>query len=308
MARPSVVVVGSSNTDLVIRAPTIPAPGETLLGGDLAVVPGGKGANQAVAAARLGAEVTFVACIGADSFGDASMNRFVDEGIDVSHVRRDASRPSGAALIVVAEGGENAIVVAPGSNDSLTVRDIDDAAESIRAADVLLVQLETPVEVVAHALAVAREARVTTMLDPAPARPLAASLLANVDWLTPNETEASSLAGCTVEDAEGATSAARDLIYIGVGNVVVTLGGAGALMVSRGETIHVPAPEVDVADTVAAGDAFNGALAVALGRGENGADAMRYACAVGALSVSKQGAQPSLPTADEAERFVQTTR
>jgi len=298
---PSIVVVGSSNTDLVVRAPRIPSPGETILGGNLEVVPGGKGANQAVAAARLGAAVTFVARIGTDAFGDRSIEGFRREGIDVRAIRRDPTRPSGAALIVVAEDGRNAIVVAPGSNAALSPEDVEAAADAIRAADVLVVQLETPVETVVRALDIARGSGVTTILNPAPARPLGRDVLALADWLTPNETEAASLSGLPVRSMADAEAAARALRAQGAGGVIVTLGAEGALAVWEGGTLHVPAPRVAAVDTVAAGDAFNGALAVAFGEGRGMAAAIWFACAAGTASVTRRGAQPSLPTRDEVE-------
>ena len=307
MERPSIVVVGSSNTDLVVHVPRIPAPGETLLGGDLAVLPGGKGANQAVAAARLGGAVAFVARIGTDTFGDEAVDRLAREGIDVTAVRRDPARPSGAALIVVAKDGQNAIVVAPGSNAALTAADVDAARTMIESSDVLLVQLETPPEAVEHALRIARTAGVTTILNPAPAQPLSHGILGLVDWLTPNETEAATLSGEGVSNIGEAESAARALLDTGAGSVIVTLGGEGALLVTRSQLVHVPAPRVSPVDTVAAGDAFNGALALALARRDDIGEAMAFACAAGAISVTRHGAQPSLPTAADVRRLRQMT-
>lgn len=301
---PRVVVVGSSNTDLVVGAPHVPRPGETLLGSDFVVVAGGKGANQAVAAARLGAKVTFVANIGRDRFGDASVAGFQREGIVVDFIRREDGLPSGVALIVVGDDGENSIVVAPGSNASLLPADVDAARDEIANARVVLCQLETPVETTKRALELGRDGGATTILNPAPARPLPRDLFPLVDWLTPNETEAAALTGMRVSTREEAERAGRMLLGLGVGGAIVTLGAEGALLVMDDRVLHVPAPKVTAIDTVAAGDAFNGALAVGLGRGDAVEDALGYANAVGALSVTKRGAQPSLPTREEVERFM----
>lgn len=297
-----IVVVGSSNTDLVVEAPRIPVPGETVLGGDFSVLAGGKGANQAVAAARLGAEVTFVACIGKDDFGDRAVRGFGSEGIDTRYIGRIEGVPSGVALIVVAENGENAIVVAPGSNGLLSPADIEGAADTICAADVVVAQLEVPVETVERAFALARAAGATTLLNPAPATELPSDLFALVDWITPNETEAALLSGSTDGEEIDIRHTADVLLQRGVNHVVITRGSRGALYTSRDQTLEVPAREVDAVDTVAAGDAFNGALAVALGRGQDTESALRFASAAASISVTRRGAQPSMPTADDVAR------
>ena len=296
----SIVVVGSSNTDLVVRVPRLPAAGETVLGGDLSTVAGGKGANQAVAAARLGARVTFVACVGSDAFGTAAVQHYREEGIDVRYVRTTTAAPSGVALIFVDAAGHNVIAVAPGANNDLTPDDIELAASAIRAADVLLVQLETPLATVEAAVHHAHTAGVPVILNPAPARPLPASLLAGIDVLTPNELEARIVAGLPADAPLSA--AAITLLDAGVGSVIITLGEAGAYVAPRGsEPFTVPAFRVVAVDTVAAGDAFNGGLAVAFGKGKDLVDAVRYANAVAAVSVTRPGAQTSLPTAMEVE-------
>ncbi|MGQ9493557.1 MAG: ribokinase [Anaerolineae bacterium] len=302
-----VVVVGSSNTDMVVQVPHIPAPGETVLGGEFIMAAGGKGANQAVAAARLGAQVTLVARVGQDVFGERALAGFRQEGIVVQHIAVDPEAASGVALIFVDASGENSIAVAPGANARLTPQDVQQAKEVIEAADVLLLQLETPLETVRQAAEIAQRAGVRVVLNPAPAQPLPADVLALVDVLTPNEGEVSLLArqqlvqATTLADAE---ASARCLIEQGVKVVIVTLGARGALIVTPDFQQLVPGFAVDVVDTTAAGDAFNGGLAVALADGKSLAEAVRFANACGALAATKMGAQPSLPTANEVARFL----
>lgn len=299
--KPKIVVVGSSNTDMVARVPALPRPGQTVLGTSFEIAPGGKGANQAVAAARLGGEVTFVARVGADLFGERAVRGFEADGIRTDTIARDPEAPSGVALIGVDEiTGENSIIVAPGANARLSPADIDNAAGAIAKADILVCQLEVPLEAVQRALTIARKAGVRTILNPAPARPLPSELLGYVSYLTPNETEAVELAGILEENPH---RAAQKLLAAGVGAVVVTLGADGALVVdSRGER-RIPALVVErVVDTTAAGDCFTGALAVALGEGRAVDEAAAFACQAAALSVTRAGAQPSLPYRAEVEK------
>ncbi len=300
MSTPRVVVVGSSNTDMVVKTKSIPALGETVTGGQFVMAAGGKGANQAVAAARLGAAVTFVAKVGEDMFGDRAVEGYKQEGIDTDYIFRDPDNATGVALILVDERGENLISVASGANHALTVEEVEQAAERIRAADVLMLQLESPMDVVCRAAELAADAGVPVILDPAPApdSPLPTSLLGHVTYLTPNETEARMLTGVAVEDESSAREAARKLIEQGTPNVVITLGAKGAL-VAGSETSFVPAQRVEALDSTAAGDAFNGGLAVALARGAAISEAVRQASFVGALSVTRMGAQPSLPRHEE---------
>ncbi len=307
MKTPRIVVVGSSNTDMVVKSQRIPAPGETVTGGRFVLAPGGKGANQAVAAARLGAEVTFVARVGSDMFGDQAVAGYEKEGILTDLIARDPELPTGVALILVDATGENLISVASGANHAMTTADVDRAAERIRAADAVMFQLETPLEVVRHAARLAAEAGVPVILDPAPApdEPFEAELLRHVTCLTPNENEAQRLTRMPVSDEATARAAAERLLGAGVGNVVITLGAKGALVASAAGAEMVPSRAVESLDSTAAGDAFNGGLAVTLGRGKSLAEAVRYASLVGALSVTRMGAQPSLPTADEVARFAE---
>jgi ribokinase len=302
---PKIVVVGSANTDMVVRASRLPGPGETVLGGRFFTAQGGKGANQAVAAARLGAQVTFVARLGQDALGEAALSAYQNEGIDTRFVFRDREEASGVALIVVNQVGENIITVAPGANSRLSARDVEAAGEAIREADCLLVQLEIPLETVSAAVEAARRYQVRTILNPAPATQLPASLLRNVDVLTPNQHEAGLLAGMDSNDALENGRAIQQ--KLGVKDVVVTLGAQGALVVAE-EPVHVAGFKIRPVDTTAAGDAFNGGLAVALGKGMELIAAVKFACAVGALSATRPGAQPSLPYLKEVIQFLDGRR
>ena len=291
--RPRVVVVGSANADMVVRVPQLPIPGETLLGGAFALVPGGKGANQAVAASRLGAVVTFVGCVGADGFGDMLVLNLENEGVDTRFVVRDPDAPTGVALITVDETfGENTIVVAPGANARLSPALVDMAAAAIRDADIVLCQLEIPLGTVLTAFQIARAAGKQTLLNPAPAQMLSDELLSAASVLTPNQTEAAQILGGDYDPS----AAALMLKHRGVESVVITLGSAGARLVTSASNLGIPAfPAEHVVDTTAAGDCFAGALAVALGEGQSLEDAVKFASAAASLSVETEGAQPSLP-------------
>jgi ribokinase len=290
-----VVVIGSANTDLVVRVASLPRPGETVLGGTFASVGGGKGANQAVAAARAGGEVSFVAKLGQDELGDAALASYRAEGIDTSFIGRVTDCPSGVALILVDAAGENCIAVASGANDRLRPADIDSARDAITSADVVLVQLEIPLDTVRHAVAVAAAAGRRVILNPAPARPLDADLLARVSVITPNETEAEVLTGVAVADPEAAAAAGARLQALGPA-AVLTLGRRGCLVFDGGEARMIPGHAVTPVDTVAAGDVFNGSLAVALAEGHDLAAAAAFANAAAAISVTRHGAQSSAPT------------
>lgn len=302
--KPRIVVVGSSNMDLVVKSARIPAVGETILGGDFLMVPGGKGANQAVAAAKLGAEVRFVAKLGEDLFGEQSLNNLTAEGVSLEYISRSCKKPSGVALITVDQEGNNVIVVAPGANDELSVSDVENARKAIASAGALVAQLEVPLEAVRHAGRLAKECGVPFVLDPAPARELDAEFLKSVDVLTPNETEAQILTGVEVTDDASARKAASNLLERGAGAVILTMGARGYLLAVQEGAEFVGAIRVDAVDATAAGDAFTGSLALGLARGEGIADAALFANHVAALSVTRMGAQSSMPSTEEMESFM----
>lgn len=301
--KPNLLVVGSSNTDMVVRAARIPRPGETILGGEFHTAAGGKGANQAVAAARAGGNVTFVARLGADAVGDAAVAGFRREQIDTRFIVRDQRHPSGVALITVNREGQNSIAVAAGANAHLTPGDLRRAELAFAAASVLLVQLETPLPTVTTAVSLAVKHDVPVILNPAPAQPLPDSLLRHVHILTPNETEAELLTGIKVTGPAAAFRAADKLRARGVDIVIVTLGACGALMVGENVRRQIPGFKVNAVDTTAAGDVFNGALAVALAERRELIAAVQFASAAAALSVTRLGAQPSAPRRSETDRF-----
>jgi ribokinase len=297
-----VVVVGSINMDLVVRAPRFPLAGETILGSGFRTIPGGKGANQAVAARRLGAEVAMIGRVGDDAFGVTLRQNLAAEGIRTDRLSADSTQATGVALITVDDSGENTIIVVPGANGRLTPADVEAAQAHITEADILLMQLEIPLDVVESAAQRARAGGTTVILNAAPAQPLPTGLLALVDYLVVNEVEAGLLAGSrAVPPAE----AARALQALGARAVVVTLGPDGSLLIDQGGvSVTAPAFPVHAIDSTAAGDGFVGAFAVALAAGTSAAEALRWSNAVGALAVTRAGAQPSLPTRQEVEEFL----
>ncbi len=299
MPKPKIVVVGSSNTDMIVRSDRLPLPGETVLGKDLVTAPGGKGANQAVAAVRLDAEVTFIAKIGLDMFGRQALENFRREGLDTRFIFQDPEAPSGVALIVVGPGGQNIIAVAPGANNRLSPADIKVSHKAFEDAGVVILQLEIPVETVMAAAEAGRGAGARVILNPAPAQVLPENLYQFVDIITPNETEAEILTG-----EKSPETAAKILLNRGVNLVIITLGKEGALVASKDGTRRIPGFSIKAVDATAAGDAFNGALAMALAGGKSLDEAIRFSHAVAALSVTKLGAQPSLPTAKETANFL----
>jgi len=294
-----ILVVGSINMDLVVRVPHAPVPGETVLGGDFETFPGGKGANQAVAASRMGAAVTLVGRVGKDNFGDTLIQGLVENKIKTTHVIKDSHAATGIAMIAVAADGENLIVVASGANLLVSAEDVNNARSLMRETDLLLVQLECPLESVTAAIELAKAYDVPVVLNPAPAQPLTEAVLRNIDYLTPNENELEVLTG--ESEIEAGIS---KLLKMGVKNLIITLGANGARVVSGDIDQHLPAYEITSVDTTAAGDAFNGALAVALAEGELLLKAVQSGIAAGALAATIHGAQPSLPSRDAVENFI----
>ena len=294
-----IVVLGSTNTDMVVKAERIPAPGETILGGRFLINPGGKGANQAVAAARLGAEVVFIAKVGDDLFGREAKALFAKENICTDYVLTDPSEPSGVALIMVDAKGENCIAVASGANGTLMPEDIEGLKGVIAQADMLLMQLETPLETVRYAADVAVNLGVPVILNPAPAYELPADLYDCLEVITPNESEAERLTSIKVTDKASAEAAARILCDKGVLQVVITMGAKGAYVFDGVDGVMVPAFKVEAVDTTAAGDVFNGALAVALTEELELEEAVRFASKAASISVTRMGAQASAPRREE---------
>jgi ribokinase len=302
--RQPIVVLGSSNTDMIIRVPRIPKAGETILGGKFASAAGGKGANQAVSAARAGGEVTFIARVGRDMFGAKAVSGFIAEGINVDHIIRDQSTPSGMALIFVGQAGQNSIAVASGANGKLAPADVKKSAVAFRRAGLLLVQLETPLKTVQAAVELAAANGLRVVLNPAPAQDLPARLLAKVDLLTPNESEAELLTGIEVKDEASAAQAADQLLARGVRSVIITLGARGAYVAAPGVRQLIPGYKMKAVDTTAAGDVFNGTLTVALAEGKSLLEAARFANAAAAISVGRPGAQDSAPTRREIDQLI----
>ena len=309
---PDVLVVGSLNADLVVRAPHFPQPGETISRDDLHIIPGGKGANQAVAAARQGASVAMLGHVGKDSFGPFLLNSLKSDSVDITHIYTDESA-TGTAIIIVDANGQNSIVLSAGANGKVSPVDVDNASSF--NPSLILLQLEIPIPTVLYAAQYAKQNGIRVILNPAPAKSLPNELISLIDFIVPNETELSLLTGTEVKDISSAEQAAKVLLNRGAKNVIVTLGEKGALLVSDDQTIQVNAYKVDVVDTTAAGDAFIGGFASKLLESDNKLSdvqeqaialqkAVRYGCACGALTTTKFGAQPSLPTKEETERFM----
>lgn len=302
----SIVVIGSFMMDLVVNATRAPEAGETLIGKQFNRFPGGKGANQAVAARRLGAEVKMVGKVGRDEFGGDFIKLFQTEGIDVQQILMDDTEATGVGSIVIEDGGQNRIVVVPGANLAYSKEEIELIEQEIAQAKLLVMQLEMNIETIEYSAYLAHKHHVPVLLNPAPAQKLSGSLLARIDYLTPNETELALLTDTVIETIDDVQKAARQLIQQGVSNVIVTLAEKGALLCTDSETKMISGYRVKAIDTVAAGDAFNAALATKLTAGYSVELAIQYANAVGALTVTKAGAIPSLPTVQEVEVFIKS--
>ncbi len=299
-----IIVVGSSNTDMVIKSKRIPVPGETILGGDFLMNPGGKGANQAVAAARLGGDVTFIARTGNDMFGKRAVELYKKEGINTKFITTDEKEPSGVALILVDEKGENCISVSKSANEKLTQKEVEVAKDLFEKGDIVLMQLETPLETIEYTAQMANEKGLKVILNPAPARELPASLLKNVYMVIPNETEAEILSGVKVTDLDSAKKAADVISAKGVDIVLITIGKRGAFVKEGNNYEVVPTYKTVPVDTTAAGDTFCGALCVALSEGKNIKDAVKFANRSASISVTRMGAQSSVPYRKEIDEII----
>jgi ribokinase len=305
MAKKWVTVMGSFVADVTFRTDRIPAWGETLMGQSFKLGPGGKGSNQAVAAARAGGRVSFISKLGPDPFGDMARNLYQAEGIDAQFLFRTASATGAAAIIVDAEKGENAIIVVPGACFEVTVAEVDQARELIAVSSVFVAQLELPLPVVEHGLALAHALGVATILNPAPAQPLPGSIYRYIDYITPNETEAAALTGVAVATVADAEKAADEFLARGVRNAIVTLGAQGAYIKNREIKAHVPAVDAGkVVETTGAGDAFNGGFAVALSEGMHLVEAVRFGCATAGISITRPGTAPSMPSRAEIDALL----
>ena len=303
MSHPTLLVIGSANADLVTRVPRCPKPGESLLGRSFAVIPGGKGANQAVAAARLGATTFFVGCVGDDAFGQMQRTALSSAGVYVSHLKTHPTEPTGTAVIFVADEGQNSIVVTPAANYGLEPGDVESLDSLFKQADALLVQLEIPLETVEAVLRCAARFGILSILDAGPAQKVPETLIKMPDVISPNETEVETMTGVAVRTLDTAREAAEKLLEMGAREVVLKLGANGALYMGD-HWFHAPAFAVNAIDTVAAGDAFTAALAIAWRSKPHRRDAVRFANAAGALATTVAGAQPSMPTRDAVEQFL----
>lgn len=304
MERKKIIVLGSCNTDMVIKSDRIPVPGETILGGAFMMNSGGKGANQAVAAARLGGDVTFIAKTGNDLFGKQSVQQYKEEGINTDYIVSDPNLPSGVALITVDKGGENCIVVAMGANSTLVPEDFKKAEDELKSAEVLLMQLETPIATIEYAAQFANANGVKVILNPAPAQSLSDTLLSNLYMLILNETEAELISGIKVENFADAHKAAKAISDKGVKKVIITMGSHGSMCKDGDNYLEIPAHKVNAADTTAAGDTYCGAVAVAIAEGKSLEEGIKFATKCSAVTVTKMGAQASIPTRKEVENTI----
>ena len=298
----NICVIGSLNMDLVVNVDTMPKPGQTIIGSNFKEVPGGKGANQAVAMARLNGNVSMIGKVGEDGFGQTLINSLKNDKVDTTYIQT-AKGATGVALITVDKNAQNSIVVSPGANFEVKEDDIDNNIEAIKNSDIVVLQLETPLNTINYALNKAKELNKYTILNPAPAVKLDDEIIKNVDLLTPNETELEIISGVSIETEEDIQKAAQIMIEKGVKELIVTLGSKGSLYINKEKSMFKKAYKVEAVDTTAAGDSYTGALAVALSQEKCIEDAMDFASKVGALSVLKEGAQSSLPTLEDVENF-----
>lgn len=302
-----IIVIGSTNMDMVVKTTHIPEPGETVLAGSFFMNSGGKGANQAVAAARIGGDVIFVTRLGNDVFGKQALQVFGEENIDTSYILSDPETPSGVALITVDQEGENSIVVASGANANLGPGDLDAVVGEINENTILLLQLEIPMTTVRSAVVTGRRKGACVVLNPAPMKELSHEVLKNINILTPNRKEAETLSGIKIKDIPTAIEAAKKIHELGVEKVVITMGDLGAVICENGESYEIPVPKVKTVDTTAAGDVFNGALCLALSEGRKLSSAVKFANSAAAISVTRLGAQTSIPYRNElSEHFLNT--
>ena len=298
----NICVIGSLNMDLVVNVDTMPKPGQTIIGSNFKEVPGGKGANQAVAMARLNGNVSMIGKVGEDGFGQTLINSLKNDKVDTTYIQTSKGA-TGVALITVDKNAQNSIVVSPGANFEVKEDDIDNNIEAIKNSDIVVLQLETPLNTIKYALNKAKELNKYTILNPAPAVKLDDEIIKNVDLLTPNETELEIISGVSIETEEDIQNAAQIMIEKGVKELIVTLGSKGSLYINKEKSMFKKAYKVEAVDTTAAGDSYTGALAVALSQDKNIEDAMDFASKVGALSVLKEGAQSSLPTLEDVKNF-----
>ena len=298
----NICVIGSLNMDLVVNVDTMPKPGQTIIGSNFKEVPGGKGANQAVAMARLNGNVTMIGKVGEDGFGQTLINSLKNDKVDTTYIQT-AKGATGVALITVDKNAQNSIVVSPGANFEVKEDDIDNNIEAIKNSDIVVLQLETPLDTIKYALNKAKELNKYTILNPAPAVKLDDEIIKNVDLLTPNETELEIISGVSIETEEDIQKASQIMIEKGVKELIVTLGSKGSLYINKEKSMFKKAYKVEAVDTTAAGDSYTGALAVALSQDKGMEEAMDFASKVGALSVLKEGAQSSLPTLEDVENF-----
>ena len=305
MTKPRIAILGIFVADLAFRAKRLPVMGETIMGQGFAMGPGGKGSNQSVAAARAGGDVSFIAKIGRDAFGEIALKTWGDDGINTTQVLLSDTSPTGAAFIFVSsETGNNAIIVEPGAAGTLTPDDVSAAENAITGAKVFITQLETSVAAGRRGLELARKAGVTTIFNPAPAAKIDPAIYALCDYVTPNETEAEEITGIKVQSLDDARRAGDAILKLGTTSALITLGANGVLLHNATQSVHVPGFKVNVVDTTGAGDAFNGSFAVAIGEGKSHLDAARFGCAAAALSVTKPGTAPSMPTRAEIDAML----